>query len=297
MTDFSQRRAGLLFGAFTADALSLGVHWIYDAKEIEQTHGPVTGFVAPGKDSYHPNKQAGDQGHVGDQTLWLADFLVREGKWNASHFMDEWVSRWVAYDDYVDKATKTTLHNIESGMSADDAASNSDELAGPARSAPLIAFLANSSEYEIVRSVVEQNNLTHRSAAAAEAAAFVARAGYRLLNGAPLAESLRETAPAWALETADGVREMSAVQAIGRLGQSCPVSAALPGVIYLCLKHGEDMETAFVQNAMAGGDSCARALVLGTLLGARHGLEAINESWRRDLRSASKLQALLDALY
>lgn len=34
MSLFKQRRAGLLFGSFTTDALSLGVHWIYDTEEL-----------------------------------------------------------------------------------------------------------------------------------------------------------------------------------------------------------------------------------------------------------------------
>ena len=75
MTELSQNRAGLVLGSFTADALSLGVHWIYDTDLLSHKFGYIKGYHAPGSDSYHPHKQAGDQGHVGDQALRLADFL------------------------------------------------------------------------------------------------------------------------------------------------------------------------------------------------------------------------------
>ena len=84
----------------------LGVHWIYDHKNWLQKHGRVTEYKAPGADSYHPHKQAGDQGHVGDQSLCLLTFLSREKKWDPSMFMDDWLGMWPDYNDYVDGATK-----------------------------------------------------------------------------------------------------------------------------------------------------------------------------------------------
>jgi len=163
MTDFNKRRAGLLFGSFSAEALSLGVHWIYDTDELARKHGRVTSYKAPGTDSYHPNKQAGDQGHVGDQVLRLQDFLQREQRWDAASFMDDWIAMWPAYNDYVDKAAKTTLANVQAGTATTDAGSESDELAGPARIAPLVAFLAETPEDDVVQASVEQTKLTHRS--------------------------------------------------------------------------------------------------------------------------------------
>tara|TARA_A100001015_G_scaffold41290_1_gene45197 strand:+ start:7033 stop:7275 length:243 start_codon:yes stop_codon:yes gene_type:complete len=78
MNKFKNRQAGLLFGSFCADALSLGVHWIYDSNKLAKEHGQVTHYKTPGPDSYHPHKQAREQGHVGDQALSLVEFLTRE---------------------------------------------------------------------------------------------------------------------------------------------------------------------------------------------------------------------------
>jgi ADP-ribosylglycohydrolase len=179
MNDLTNKQSGLLFGSYSADALSLGVHWIYDTNELAQKHGRLNEYKAPGADSYHPHKQAGDQGHVGDQSLCLLKFLVREKKWCLSGFMDDWLGMWPDYNDYIDGATKSTLANVQNRQDKTQGGSDSVEIAGPARVAPLVSHLASSTEEEVVRASVEQTMLTHRSPEAEESAAFLAKAGYR----------------------------------------------------------------------------------------------------------------------
>ena len=50
----NDKKSGLLYGTFCADALSLGVHWIYDTQELEEKHGRITHYKTPGPESYHP---------------------------------------------------------------------------------------------------------------------------------------------------------------------------------------------------------------------------------------------------
>jgi ADP-ribosylglycohydrolase len=294
MNDLKSKKAGLLFGSYCADALSLGVHWIYDSQELAKKHGRVTEYKAPGADSYHPHKQAGDQGHVGDQSLCLLKFLTRERKWDPSNFMDDWIGMWPDYNDYVDGATKATLANIQNQTDKTQGGSDSIEIAGSARIAPLIAFLSNSSEEEVVQASIEQTMLTHRSEEAEEAATFLAKAGYRLIHGANLLDTLNETAPEWALKKANSVLSENAVDAIGKLGPACSISSALPAVLYLTIKHGSDIETAFIENAMAGGDNCARGLVLGMLLGATDGMASIPNHWVENVKAQTDLVDFLN---
>ena len=294
MNELKNKQAGLLFGSFCADALSLGVHWIYDANELAQKYGRVTGYQAPGPDSYHPHKQAGDQGHVGDQALCLLTFLKREKRWDTVAFMDEWLGMWPTYNDYIDGATKTTLGNIQNQTDKTQGGSDSVEIAGPARIAPLVSFLAQAPENEVVQAAIEQTKLTHRSPEAEETASFLAKASYRLIHGTRLEDTVRETAPEWALKSANSVLPQNAVDAIAKLGPACSISSALPSVIYLALKHGENTEIALIENAMAGGDSCARGLALGMLLGAANGYTSIPEQWRNDLNGATALHELIE---
>ena len=294
MNDLTNKQSGLLFGSYCADALSLGVHWIYDANELAQKHGRITHYKAPGTDSYHPHKQAGDQGHVGDQALCLLNFLLKEKIWDPSGFMDDWLGMWPDYNDYVDGATKTTLANIQNQTDKTQGGSNSVEIAGPARIAPLIVFLSNSSENKVVKAAVEQTLLTHRSKEAEESAIFLAKAGYRLMHGANLLDTLNETAPAWAREKADGVLSENSVDAISKLGPACSISSALPSVLYLALKYEDDIENALTENAMAGGDNCARGLVLGMLLGAANGMTSIPNHWVENLKARTDLVDFLN---
>ena len=294
MNDLTNKKSGLLFGSYCADALSLGVHWIYDSQELVKKHGRVTEYKAPGADSYHPHKQAGDQGHVGDQSLCLLKFLTRERKWDPSNFMDDWLGMWPDYNDYVDGASKATLANVQNQTDKTQGGSDSVEIAGPARIAPLIAFLANSPENEVVKAAVEQTMLTHRSKEAEESATFLAKAGYRLIHGANLLDTLNETAPEWALKKANSVLSENAVDAIGKLGPACSISSALPSILYLALKHGDDIESAFIENAMAGGDNCARGLALGMLIGAANGISSIPEHWVEKLKAQTDLVDFLN---
>jgi len=289
------KRAGLLYGSFCADALSLGVHWIYDSKELAQKHGRINEYKAPGPDSYHPHKQAGEQGHVGDQALCLLRFLSKEKMWNNDAFMNSWLAIWPDYNDYVDGATKTTLGNLQNQSEKTQGGSDSVEIAGPARIAPLVCHHANSNEEEVVRSSVEQTMLTHRSAEAEESTVFLAKAGYRLIHGANLSNTLKETAPAWAMEKAKGVFSENAVDAVTKLGPACSISSALPSVLYLALKYENDIENAFIENAMAGGDNCARGLALGMLLGAANGFSSIPRNWIDSLKADKELKAFLNS--
>lgn len=293
MKDLTNKQSGLLFGSYCADALSLGVHWIYDPNELAQKHGRITHYKAPGPDSYHPHKQAGDQGHVGDQALCLLNFLIKEKAWNPSHFMEDWLGMWPDYNDYVDGATKTTLAHVQNQTDKTQGGSDSVEIAGPARIAPLIAFLSNSSEEEVVRASVEQTMLTHRSKEAEESAIFLAKSGYQLIHGANLLDTLNETASEWALKKTNSVLSENTVDAITKLGPACSISSALPSVLYLAMKYGDDTENAFIENAMAGGDNCARGLALGILLGAANGLSSIPEHWVENLNSRAVLDQLL----
>lgn len=286
--DFSSRLAGMLQGSFIAESVSLGVHWIYDPAVIVKRHGRVSGFLAPGADSYHPHKQAGDQGHVGDQALRLLTFLKREKRWDAVAFLSDWQAMWPSYTDYVDKATKGTLANLQAGATLATCGAPSDELAGPARIAPLIAWYADKPESEAVAAAIEQTILTHRSPETIECATFLARATHRLLHGAELQSVITETAPAWALQAAE------AASSIGdTLGRACPIPQALPATLWLVRKYGHDFATAAIDNAMVGGDNCARALALGMLLGAAHGLEAIPVAWRQGLKAKPLLESFL----
>lgn len=293
MTEFENKRAGLLLGSFVGESLALGVHWIYDPVQLLEKFDDFHRYHAPGKDSYHPSKTAGDQGHVGDQALLLCDSLSTLKSWNPRSFMSTWLDSWQTYDDYFDHATKQVLARVKQGTDPLDAASSSDELAGPARIAPLVALLAHEDEAEIIDAVVSQTMLTHSSAEAEEAAVFLGSLCLSLLRGGELDSSIRSLAPSWALKLANVQLEANHDDGLAELGRSCSIKAALPAVIYLLLKHGQSFEDTLYENTVAGGDNCARGLVLGMILGAYHGRSAIPIELLSGLTNRARIEKVL----
>ena len=60
--------------------------------------------------------------------------------------MDDWLGMWPDYNDYVDGASKATLANVQNQTDKTQGGSDSVEIAGPARIAPLLVYLSSSSE-------------------------------------------------------------------------------------------------------------------------------------------------------
>jgi ADP-ribosylglycohydrolase len=52
-----------------------------------------------------------------------------------------------------------------------------------------------------------------------------------------------------------------------KIGKASPTEGALPSALYFALKYQHDIEEALIANAGCGGDSAARAMVIGMLLG------------------------------
>jgi ADP-ribosylglycohydrolase len=82
---------------------------------------------------------------------------------------------------------------------------------------------------------------------------------------------------------------------IARFGQMCGIAAALPGAIHLILRYADDPAAGLVENVMAGGDSAARGMVAGMVLGAHCGAEAIPKEWLAGMIKHEHIRSLLAA--
>ena len=76
----------------------------------------------------------------------------------------------------------------------------------------------------------------------------------------------------------------------------CAIKAALPGAVYTVLKNEDNLEKALIETVMAGGDSAARGMVVGMLLGAFHGREKIPSRWLERLTRYDRIVTALDKL-
>jgi len=290
----------MVLASFAADSLALGAHWIYDTAEITRRFGRVEELIAPAPDSYHKGKERGDFTHYGDQALVLLESVAATGTFSQEAFALAWQKLFAEYRGYVDKATAATLENMEKGLPFAQCGSKSSDLGGAARIAPLI-YRFHDDPDTLLTAVREQTMLTHNNPATLAGAAFIAQVVVAILEGSDPAAAMEQGLEQGVADIDLDIRIRSALDSavkesggvIKQYGQMCGIAAALPGALHLVLKYPDDLRTALVENVMAGGDSAARGMVVGMMLGARLGMEGVPQSWQQDMRASARIIALL----
>lgn len=290
----------MLLASFTADSMALGVHWIYNTNVIDRKIGRVDGLLAPIVNSWHPNRRKGEFTHYGDQTLVLLQAIAEKSAFDIDSFANHWRALFQDYNGYLDQATKATLKNFDQNAPPLTAGSESTELGGAARIAPLV-YLYHDDLDALLRSVGEQTTMTHNNALVIDSAAFFARVTQAILNS--------EMQPVAAIEAVSDqyfnrtpfnlwVKQgLASVQtetraAIKDFGQMCEVEGAFPATIHLIARYENNLSEGLIQNCMAGGDSASRGLLTGMVLGAANGWERIPPQWIVDMVQYNVIRAL-----
>jgi ADP-ribosylglycohydrolase len=300
MTD---KAKGMVLASFAADSLALGAHWIYDVESIDRQFGRIERFLTPQENSYHQTKSMGEFTHYGDQTLCLLESVSAKSGFELNNFADRWKHLFEDYQGYVDQATKATLRNFESDQDPAEAGSTSHDLGGASRISPLVYVYYQDVDM-LTTYAKAQTAMTHNNPLVVEAAGFFAALTSDVLNGSSPSKALDEIIRNGSVQPpltdwiTEGQRSatLETRQVILNFGQMCDIAAAFPSVIHLILKYDTDLKTALVENVMAGGDSAARGLVVGMVLGAYQGLDAIPSDWLVNLKPYQHIVGLLDSL-
>jgi ADP-ribosylglycohydrolase len=255
--------------ALVADSLCLGPHWIYEQEEIAEAFPKgIQKFEDPIA-VYHKGKVAGDLTHYGDQAVMLKRSLEKRGGFDAEGWREDWVAAMREYGGYVDGASRETL------KSEGESPSGSDDLGGAARIAPILDLgLPLGDTIDAVR---EQTKLTHGDPAVADAAEFFARAVHAVKDGTLFEDALSAAADGGIyrkLEVEDHLdkalkwRDEPFPKVAKKLGQACGVDNAFPLALYFLLRPETDFEKTIGDNAMAGGDSSARGMLIALMYAA-----------------------------
>ena len=196
---------------------------------------------------------------------------------------------------------------------------------------PLLALRSTyaGDEAALVRDATESVFLSHNNHDPIAAAGFLARAAHRLVFrgerdlAAVLEAAAAETGDAFisarlaearakVAEARDASTPLAqqgrftddtAITSLARLwdvgksepikvGKASPTEGALPAALYFALRYEDSLERALVANADCGGDSAARAMVIGMLLGGLHGEAAVPARWAEGLRVRDKAERL-----
>jgi ADP-ribosylglycohydrolase len=290
----------MVLASFAADSLALGAHWIYDTDVIDQRIGRVDSLRAPLPDSYHAGKKKGQFTHYGDQALVLLESLARTGSFSLPDFAASWQQLFANYLGYVDKATSATLDNRSRNLPLDRCGSTSSDLGGPARIAPLVYRYQHDRE-ALLTAALQQTAFTHNNPATLAGAAFIARTAWEVLQGADPVAALEQALDEGVDDIDLDIRIRGGLDSGGKdtrtvikkFGQMCGIAVALPGAIHLIVTYPEDLKTALIENVMAGGDSAARGMVAGMILGAHLGAAAVPATWLADMEKTDTITALL----
>ncbi len=301
--DVREKARAAVLASLAGDCLALGPHWIYDVGALAARFGRVEGPTAPGPDSYHKNRGLGQFTHYGDQTMVLLRSVAAKGGFDLADFFARWRTLFSHYDGYLDGATRKTLARIDFGEGPETSGSPSLDLAGAARIAPL-AFVLRQDEAGLVAAARAQTRMTHNSPLVVESAEFFARTVFAVLHGADPVAGMEQAAGAQYLSLpardwlAQGMEfaDRESLAAVAHFGQSCNVEGAFRAVVQLIVRRRDNLREALVDCVMAGGDSAARALLVGMVLGAAHGPEAVPAAWLAAMRATPEAEQLLAGL-
>ena len=289
--------------SFIADALSLGVHWIYNTNVIDKKWGPVEGYIKPERPTYHPTKDLGDFTHYGDQTLVLLESVSAQSGFDLKDFSRRWLQFFDQYDGYFDGATQATLANIKACKDPLSPGSDSEDLAGAGRIAPLVYIYQNDLE-KLISAARAQTAFTHNHDQVIDAAEYFARVTHGVLDGELPTAALKRVmdegfshppCSQWIEKGLQSTAENTRAT-IKEFGQMCEVDAAFPCVVHLISKYENNLKAAMVENAMAGGDSAGRGLIVGAVLGAYPGSGAVPDRWLSELKAYDRIAGLLEAI-
>ncbi len=290
-----------VIASFAADALALGVHWVYNTEDIVQKYGRLESMIKPELAPYHQSKQKGDFTHYGDQMLVLLESIIQSSGFDLNHFCSAWQHLFETYNGYMDHATKETLENFKSGTGPEKSGSVSMDLSGASRIAPLVLYYGEDVG-AFVDTAGQQTMMTHRQPDVIQSADYFARTSVLVLNGEAPVEAMQESLKS--IPESSKIKalikaglESSSQDTLGvikKFGQMCSFEGALPATIHLIAKYEDNMKEALIENIMAGGDSSARGMLAGLVLGCYQGLETIPQQWLDDMAACKKIETLLE---
>ena len=305
----ADRISGAVWGQFVGDAFCLGSHWIYDLEELERRFpGGPRGFEEPAAGHYHAGKQPGDLTHYGDGALLLLRSLQERSRFDASDFGSRFVSliESPGYTGYRDHAAIGTVANYRAYRELHpDAAygyqdgADDDQPASITRLAPLVARYSKDADLAgIVERATRVCHNNERAVAYNLAHALILQ---KLFNGSTLDDAVghsAEHAPrlgeegviaAGRIAAAVAGRDLSVYEATLSFGQSCPLAGSFPAALHCVLHYGDDFGEALRATAAAGGDNAARGAMIGSWLGAMHGIQALPAGWCESLAARKEI--------
>lgn len=292
-------RKTALFGAYVADAASLGLHWLYDPERIEALDGALM-FRQPDPADFadargifvHHGKNAGDLSQYGAQMRAMVRAL-NGGSYSREAYQNETVAAFGPggwWQGYIDKATRGALEGIAAERTPSGA--DDDQIPALSKLPPLIAIGGSDEE---VDDAVAVTNANATAAAYAKPAAAALRAAFGGANLADaLAHGIAAAEPEIATILAASVEraQEDPVAYAGEMGRACPLPQSLP-VAFQILARSTGFADAVETNTRAAGDTCGRSIFIGAMAATAYGVPL---DWALAVKGGHALWQELEAI-
>lgn len=277
---FNSKVKDLVLSTLVADSYCLGSHWIYDEtqlKSIKIDWDSLNSACA----IWHKGKSVGEFTHYGDQNYYLYQYSLENDSFELSSYMNFWQKKMSIYNGYIDGSTRETLANLENNKEL-PCGSHSSDLSVISKIPSLLALSENKEEF--LQNVELTVRATHDSIQAIEASRFFALLLIEVLNGADILDSILNLKDKFSTTIQSHINkgikstDEDTFETIREFGPACGIDEGFAGVIHLLCKYNNFKE-AMINNAKAGGDNSARAMIVAMILTAKNGSQKIPPQW------------------
>lgn len=294
--------------------------------------GGMTHGIGWGKQNYHPGKTAGGTTDYGDYNILFLEHLSTIAEpmraFEVQKILPHWMNRLEHnWGSWICTMTKETYAQVKQGVLVENLGGYSN-----ATAIRHVAAHAYWEDEEVLVDVAKKAMFTHRETHALGGAEFFARVTHRVINGTKPKAAILEVAKLMggfyemkveqALKkyeeeknpTSDLSKEqfsddlaltsMAKLWDVGRsepikVGKASPTEGTLPGSVYFILKYAnanDGLKKALQANAMVGGDNASRGIMIGMVLGAYFGVDAIPREWKDTLDQWDYCENMLNTL-
>ena len=294
--------------------------------------GGMTHGIGWGEQNYHPGKKAGGTTDYGDYNILVLEYLASIANppkaFDVAEIIPHWMNRLEnSWGSWICTMTRETYTQVKQNVPTANIGGYSNATA--------IRHVAAHGYYddeEVLVDVSKKAMFTHRETHALGGAEFFARVTNRVINGAKPRDAIEEVAIQMGGFFEDKVRQaiakfeeeanpesdlskeqfsddlaitsMARLWDVGRsepikVGKASPTEGTLPGSVYFILKYQDKedgLKKALQANAMVGGDNASRGIMIGMVLGAYFGVNAIPKEWKETLDQWDYCEGLLNKL-
>lgn len=300
MTTPNPNNAAALMGTLVADAAALGLHWIYDANRVAEAAGHAPAFTPinpahyEGVPSYfaHEPRKDGDLSQYGEVLRLAMRSIQDNGGFDVNAYQDAYAAFFGAggpYCGYIDRPTRAALANIATDTRS-PSGSEDDQHPALATLPAVVAMYKDADDFhaQVARAV----KVTNLGDTAERYSAIFADLLADVLSGTPLKDALKTAATQDELLQDALQTRVSDSTAYGEITRrACHLHQGMPLAFHI-LNHTDSYQGAVEANILAAGDTCGRALIVGSIAGAAYGIDAIPLDWLLRTNAAQDCWAL-----